>query len=64
MVERQMRSSIKMIGDFWYSAWVNAGQPDLKELLDFKPTAAELKQRKEELEKLNMDVINKRSHEH
>jgi hypothetical protein len=28
-VERQMRASIKMIADFWYTAWVNAGQPDL-----------------------------------
>lgn len=64
MVERQMRSSIKMIGDFWYTAWVDAGQPDLKKLLDYKPTAAELKQRKEELEKLKMDVVNIRSHEH
>lgn len=31
-VERQMRSSIKMIADFWYTAWVNAGQPDLASL--------------------------------
>ncbi|WP_439488671.1 zinc dependent phospholipase C family protein [Algoriphagus sp.] len=28
-VERQMRKSIKMIADFWFTAWVNAGQPDL-----------------------------------
>src|SRR5690554_613145 len=32
-VERQMRRSIKMTADFWYTAWVNAGQPDLGELL-------------------------------
>ena len=31
-VERQMRTSIKMIADFWYTAWVNAGQPDLSAL--------------------------------
>ena len=31
-VERQMRASIKMIADFWYTAWVNAGQPDLSSL--------------------------------
>ena len=31
-VERQMRASIKMIADFWYTAWVNAGQPDLSAL--------------------------------
>lgn len=28
-VERQMKKAIKMIADFWYTAWVNAGQPDL-----------------------------------
>ncbi|GAB2482917.1 hypothetical protein GCM10027164_10100 [Algoriphagus taiwanensis] len=32
MVERQMRKSIKMIADFWYTAWINAGQPDLSTL--------------------------------
>jgi len=32
MVERQMRASILAIGSYWYSAWVDAGQPDLKKL--------------------------------
>jgi len=32
-IERQMKRSIKMIADFWYTAWINAGQPDLT-LLD------------------------------
>lgn len=31
-VERQMKKSIKMIADFWYTAWINAGQPDLSSL--------------------------------
>lgn len=31
-VERQMRKAIKMIGDFWYTSWIDAGQPDLIEL--------------------------------
>ncbi|MFN4144658.1 MAG: zinc dependent phospholipase C family protein [Runella sp.] len=31
-VERQMRAAVKMIGDFWFTAWVNAGQPDLSKL--------------------------------
>lgn len=30
MVERQLRSSILMTGSYWYSAWVDAGQPKLK----------------------------------
>ena len=28
-----MKKSIKMIADFWYSAWIDAGQPDLNALL-------------------------------
>lgn len=28
-IERQMKKSIKMTSDFWFTAWVNAGQPDL-----------------------------------
>jgi len=33
MVEKQMRSAILEIGSFWYSAWVDAGQPELKNLI-------------------------------
>ncbi len=40
-VERQMRSSVKMIADLWYTCWVDAGQPDLDALLDRKMTATE-----------------------
>lgn len=29
MVERRMRQSIFAVASFWYTAWVNAGQPDL-----------------------------------
>jgi hypothetical protein len=32
MVERRMRQSIFDVASFWYTAWINAGQPDLKEL--------------------------------
>lgn len=32
MVERQMQQSILLIGSYWYSAWVDAGQPDLRQL--------------------------------
>jgi len=30
VIEIQMQKSIKLIGDCWFSAWVDAGQPDLK----------------------------------
>ncbi|MFD2160930.1 zinc dependent phospholipase C family protein [Paradesertivirga mongoliensis] len=34
MVERQMRASILATGCFWYSAWIDAGQPDVRRLND------------------------------
>lgn len=40
-VERQMKASVKMIADFWYTAWVDAGQPDLVNLKTVKLTEAE-----------------------
>jgi hypothetical protein len=41
MVERRMRQSIIMVGSFWYTAWVKAGQPDLNKLagVDYTPQA-------------------------
>lgn len=29
MVEKQMRKSIQQVSNFWYTAWVDAGKPDL-----------------------------------
>lgn len=49
MVERRMRLSISSIASFWYTAWVNAGQPDLRSLSAQKFSEADLK----EFEKLN-----------
>jgi hypothetical protein len=31
-VERQMRLAVLMVGAFWYTCWVDAGQPDLSKL--------------------------------
>ncbi|WP_192822214.1 zinc dependent phospholipase C family protein [Rufibacter sp. LB8] len=31
-VERQMRLAIHLVSSYWYTAWVNAGQPNLKNL--------------------------------
>lgn len=41
MVEKQMRSAILEIGSFWYSAWVDAGQPELKNLVKVEMDAME-----------------------
>lgn len=34
MVERRMRQAIFDVGCFWYTAWVNAGQPNLDRIMD------------------------------
>lgn len=34
MVEKQMRSAISATANYWYTAWVNAGKPDLSSLDD------------------------------
>jgi protein tyrosine phosphatase len=64
MVERQMRRSVKAVGDFWYTAWVDAGQPDLKSIMDYHPTQDELAERKEELNKRKEMMFKpRRTHE-
>jgi hypothetical protein len=47
MVERRMRQSIYAIASFWYTAWVNAGQPDLKTLNNKNLSAEDVKEIKE-----------------
>lgn len=39
-VERQLRYAARLIGAFWYTCWVDAGQPDLGQLRQ-QPSAAE-----------------------
>jgi len=41
MVERRMRQAISAVGAFWYTAWVNAGQPDLRKLYSKKAASKE-----------------------
>lgn len=42
MVERKMREAIFSVGSFWYTAWVNAGKPNLA-LLKGNPDSDSLK---------------------
>jgi hypothetical protein len=53
MVERRMRQSIFAVASFWYTAWVNAGQPDLKNMVNKNFSEEELK----EFEALNKEWI-------
>jgi hypothetical protein len=49
MIERRMRQSIYAVACFWYTAWVNAGQPNLQGLINKKFSDADAK----EFEELN-----------
>lgn len=49
MVQRRMRSSVLSVSSFWFSAWVDAGQPDLNKLIARPLSSAEkIKLQKEE----------------
>lgn len=48
MVERQFRASVELVGDFWYTAWVNAGQPNLNTLVQFEFSENDLKEEADE----------------
>jgi hypothetical protein len=63
MVEQRMRAAIKMTGDFWYTAWIDAGQPDLKSLINYTPTQEELAARKKELQEWKEQQIKSRAHD-
>ncbi len=48
MVEDQMRASVQACSDFWYTAWVNAGKPELSTLDPEALTKRNSKQFKQE----------------
>jgi hypothetical protein len=64
MVERRMRASILMVGSLWYTAWINAGQPDLSKLED-KDISDSTKKAQEEEEYLwkNGKLKNVKGHD-
>ena len=49
MIERRMRQSVFAVASFWYTAWINAGQPDLAKLSNKDFSEADIK----EFEELN-----------
>lgn len=63
MVERRMRQSIFAVASFWYTAWVNAGQPDLSSLSTQSFTESDLKEFEQLNEKWQARKIKGRDHE-
>ena len=37
-IERRMKSAVISVGSFWYTAWIDAGQPDLSRFGTGLPT--------------------------
>lgn len=62
-VERRMKASVKMVGDFWYTCWVDAGQPDMYELVKVELTDRQRKELEEELEEWQNRKVQAREHE-
>jgi len=62
-VERRMRTAVRSIGSFWYTAWVNAGQPDLKRFISIKPSEVEIRAIEEELKVSPNPKLKSREHE-
>jgi hypothetical protein len=57
MIENQMRLAIKATADFWYTAWVNAGKPDLSVLDPAEQTARNTKSLKKEIKLLKQGKL-------
>jgi len=63
MVERRLTQAIIKVGSYWYTAWVNAGQPNLDLLLEKNPSK-KLQEEDKELENMyNANKIKGREHE-
>ena len=63
MVERRMRMAIYAVASFWYTAWVNAGQPDLKKLSGKELSADDIKEFEELNNAWKKGTIRGRDHE-
>ncbi len=61
MAERRLRRSILAVSSFWYTAWVNAGQPDLENLKEKQLTDAEKKEQEELFKKYSEGKMKGRS---
>ncbi|WP_353485102.1 zinc dependent phospholipase C family protein [Haliscomenobacter sp.] len=62
MVENRWRSSIRAVSSAWYTAWVDAGKPELKKL-NFSPDEKELQEIKALEASLKKGRIQGREHE-
>ncbi len=63
MVERRLTSSIIKVGSYWYTAWLNAGQPDLNKLLEKGPSKKQLEENLKLNKSYQTNKIKGRAHQ-
>ncbi len=63
MVETRMQKAIHAVGSLWYTAWVNAGQPDLSRLDTALPSDSLQKEQEELEKKYSSQKIHGRQHD-
>jgi hypothetical protein len=63
MVERRMRTAIYSVASFWYTAWINAGEPDLTKLSNREFSADDLKEFEDLSNNWKNNKIKGREHE-
>ena len=63
MQERRMKASIKSIGSYWFTAWVNAGQPDLSELYVKEHEKTNEKYRRNRRPRISSEKLQSRLHQ-
>jgi hypothetical protein len=64
MVERRLRQSIISLGSLWYTAWINAGQPDLDGFSEPVPSEEDIKEEEALQQQYNSGDIKGREHPH
>jgi hypothetical protein len=63
-VERQLRASVQMVGDYWLSAWIDAGQPNLDSLIRKDMSLEDWEELREEKLFKKDSSLQSRPHEH
>jgi len=64
MSERRLRTSIINLGSFWFTAWVDAGQPDLGKISSYVETEEDIKAEEELKRQYREEKIKGREHPH
>lgn len=62
MVEKRMSATILALGSVWYTAWIDAGQPDVYQLEEGLVSAEELEEQKKLEASFKNDAIKGREH--